>query len=206
MPTDIIFRNSNRVDAGITDQYFIDRGYTVTATSVDGQMARVTLAEDLTDAEKDAIERDLTIDLRMINTDVSDAGETEVATKKRYMRVMDRCTEEILRRGFVFQTQTFSLSTFAQIRLLRYFTIRNNLTYPFGAPNIENTGGIQINDATEMQDFFVAGHTHQFTVEQDGISAKTTVRNAASKAIARTAAENYLTTNGCAHLIPLLGL
>lgn len=206
MPTEIQARHSNLVDAGITATYFTDRGFTVNSVQVQGQRTRVTLAEDLTDAEKDALELDLRNDLVLIDTDVSDGAETETTTKKRYMRVMDRCMETIIRRGFVFQTETFSLGIPAQIRLLRYHVIRANLTYPFAVANIENTGGIQVNDQAEMQDLFVAAHTAQFTVEQDAITNKTTVRNAASKAAARTAAESYLTTNGCAFLIPSLGI
>lgn len=207
MATKIEFRASNAIDAGITSSYFADRGYTVLNQDILDGVITIELSQDLTDEQKDALERDLRIDAgTFVRSDISDAGETEVATKKRYMRVMDRCTEEVIRRGFVFQAETFSLSTFAQVRLLRYFTIRANLTYPFAVPNIENTGGIQVNDAVEMQDLFVAGHSTQFTIEQDGVTAKTTVRNAASKAAARTAAENYLTTNNCTHLIPLLGL
>lgn len=206
MTTEIQARYSNVIDAGITATYFTDRGYTVNAVQRNGQRFRITLDEDLTDAEKDALELDLRLDLVLIDTDVSDGGETEITTKKRYMRVMDRCMETIIRRGFVFQTETFSLSLPAQIRLLRYHVIRANLTYPFAVANIENTGGIQVNDAAEMQDLFVAAHTAQFTIEQDAITEKTTVRNAASKAAARTAAENYLTTNGCAFLISSLGL
>jgi len=205
MSTEIQARHSNLVDAGITASYFTERGFTVNSVQTDGQRTRIILAEDLTDAEKDAIELDLRIDLVLIDTDISDGAETEVTTKKRYMRVMDRCMETVIRRGFVFQTETFSLSLNAQIRLLRYHVIRANLIYPFAAPNIENTGGIQVNDAAEMQDLFVAAHTAQFTIEQDAITEKTTVRNAASKAAARTAAENYLTVNGCAFLIPMLG-
>ncbi len=205
MSTEIQARLSNIVDAGIDASYFTERGFTVTLTQKNGQRFRITLAEDLTDAEKDALELDLRLDLALIDTDVSDGGETEVTTKKRYMRVMDRCMETIVRRGFVFQTETFSLSLTAQVRLLRYHVIRANLTYPFAVANIENTGGIQVNDAAEMQDLFVAAHTSQFATEQDVISEKTTVRNAASKAAARTAAENYLTVNGCAFLIPMLG-
>lgn len=206
MTTEIQARHSNLRDAGITASYFSERGYTVNSVQTNGQRSRITLAEDLTDADKDALELDLRLDLVLIDTDVSDAGETEVTTKKRYMRVMDRCMETVIRRGFVFQTETFSLAISAQIRLLRYHVIRANLTYPFAVANIENTGGIQVNDAAEMQDLFVAGHTAQFTIEQDAITEKTTVRNAASKAAARTAAENYLTVNGCAFLIPMLGI
>ena len=206
MPTEIQTRHSNIVDAGITATYFAERGYTVTGTVIVGQRMVITVAEDLTDAEKDALELDLRLDLALIDTDISDGAETEITTKKRYMRVMDRCMETVIRRGFVFQTQTFSLGMPAQIRLLRYFTIRANLVYPFAVANIENAGGIQVDDAIEMQDLFVAGHDAQFTVEQDAITEKTTVRNAASKAAARTAAENYLTVNGCAFLIPSLGL
>jgi len=206
MSTEIQARLSNIIDAGITATYFTDRGFTVTATQKNGQRFRITLAEDLTDAEKDALELDFRADLLLINTDVSDGAETEITTKKRYMRVMDRCMETVIRRGFVFQTETFSLGVPAQIRLLRYHVIRANLTYPFNVANIENTGGIVVNDQAEMQDLFVAGHTAQFTIEQDAITNKTTVRNAASKAAARTAAESYLTTNGCAFLIPNLGI
>jgi hypothetical protein len=205
MSTEIQARLSNIIDAGIDASYFSERGFTVTLTQKNGQRFRITLAEDLTDAEKDALELDLRIDLALIDTDVSDGGETEITTKKRYMRVMDRCMETIIRRGFVFQTETFSLGLAAQVRLLRYHVIRANLTYPFAVANIENTGGIQVNDAAEMQDLFVAAHTSQFATEQDAITNKTTVRNAASKAAARTAAETYLTTNGCAFLIPMLG-
>ena len=206
MPTEIQARHSNLVDAGITATYFTERGFTVNSVQIQGQRTRVTLAEDLTDAEKDALELDLRNDLVLIDTDVSDGAETETTTKKRYMRVMDRCMETIIRRGFVFQTETFSLGVPAQIRLLRYHVIRANLTYPFNVANIENTGGIVVNDQAEMQDLFVAAHTAQFTIEQDAITNKTTVRNAASKAAARTAAESYLTTNGCAFLIPSLGI
>lgn len=206
MSTEIQARLSNIVDAGITATYFTDRGFTVTATQKNGQRFRITLAEDLTDAEKDALELDFRSDLLLIQTDVSDGAETEITTKKRYMRVMDRCMETVIRRGFVFQTETFSLGVPAQIRLLRYHVIRANLTYPFNVANIENTGGIVVNDQAEMQDLFVAAHTAQFTIEQDAITNKTTVRNAVSKAVARTAAESYLTTNGCAFLIPNLGI
>lgn len=205
MSTEIQARLSNIVDAGIDASYFTSRGFTVDLVQTNGQRFRVTLAEDLTDAEKDALELDFRADLLLIQTDVSDGGETEITTKKRYMRVMDRCMETVIRRGFVFQTETFSLGVPAQIRLLRYFTIRTNLIYPFAVQNIENTGGIQVNDVAEMQDLFVAAHAAQFTIEQDAITEKTTVRNAASKAAARTAAEAYLTTNGCAGLIPNLG-
>lgn len=205
MTTEIQFRHSNAVDLGIDNTYFTDRGFTVNVVQVNGQRQRVTLNEDLTDEQKDALERDLTFDLRLINTDIPDGAETETTTKKRYMRVMDRCMEEVIRRGFTFQADTYSNGTFAQIRALRYFTIRANLTYPFFIPNIENTGGVQINDAAEMQDFFVAHHSSMFTAEQDVITNKATVRNAASKVVARTAAESYLTTNGCAHLISSLG-
>lgn len=205
MSTEIQARLSNIVDAGIDASYFTERGFTVTLTQKNGQRFRITLAEDLTDAEKDALELDLRLDLALIETDVSDGGETEITTKKRYMRVMDRCMETIIRRGFVFQTETFSLAITAQIRLLRYHVIRANLTYPFAVANIENTGGIQVNDAAEMQDLFVAAHTSQFATEQDAITEKTIVRNAGSKAAARTAAENYLTVNDCAFLIPMLG-
>ncbi len=206
MPTEIQMRHSNVVDAEIDATYFTSRGFTVTAVQVSGQRFRVTLAENLSDEEKNALERDLRIDLVLIDTDVSDGAETEVTTKKRYMRVMDRCTETVIRRGFTFQADTFGLDTFAQMRGHRYFTIRTNLTYPFAIPNIENTGGVQINDAAEMQDFFVDMHNALFTTEQDGIANKTLVRNAADKPTARTAAEDYLTTNNCAFLIPSLGI
>lgn len=205
MTTEIQMRLSNVIDAGIDATYFTGRGFTVTAVQKNGQRFRVTLAEDLSDEEKNALERDLRIDLVLIDTDVSDGAETEITTKKRYMRVMDRCTETVIRRGFTFQADTFGLDTFGQMRGHRYWAIRANLSYPFAIPNIENTGGVQINDAAEMQDFFVAMHNALFTTEQDGIANKSTVRNAADKATARTAAEDYLTTNDCAYLIPSLG-
>ena len=204
MPTTIKVRESNVIDAGIGPSYFNERGFTVSSSSSLNGVTSIVLAEDLTDEQKEALGRDLRIDLPIIITDVLDAAETETTTKKRYMRVMERCTEAVIRRGFLFQAKTFSLDTFAQLRLLRYFIIRANLAYPFAVPNIENTDGIQVNDSAEMQDLFVAGHTAQFTMEQDGITNKTTVRNAASKAAARIAAETYLTTNGCVFLVSSL--
>ena len=86
MSTNIKVRKTNFVDAEITDQYFIDRGFTVLGTTVDGQSMQITLGEDLTDNQKNELARDLLGDIGgTVTTDVPTGGETETQAEQRYI-------------------------------------------------------------------------------------------------------------------------
>lgn len=206
MPTKIRIGKALVDDAELDiDAYLEDAGFTVASRSRGGAFFNIELSENLNDAQKDQLAADLGVRLMLIETDVSDVSEAEVATKKRYMRVMDRCTERRLRLGFSFQGSTFAMDARAQVRALSLFVNRTALSYPFFIADIENTGGVQIDTAIEMLDFYQALHVALTTIEQSGITGKLTVRNATGRGGARTAAENYLTTHGCDHMIPELG-
>jgi len=207
MATQIKVRRSPITDIGLDiDQYLADRGYSTDTRVKNGAFFDITLFEDLTDLQKSTLQAELALDLSAVETQVSDAGETVVVTQRRYMRVVDRCSEERIRRGFMFQAKLFGLSLFEQMRANRYYTVRAVLPYPFVIPTADNFDGVNINDQAELVSYLQTLGQATFTIEQEGITEKINIKNAVSKAAARTSIEAFLTANACTHLIPNLGL
>lgn len=208
MATNIKVRKTNFVDAGLTDQYFIDRGFTVLGTTVDGQMMQITLGEDLTDNEKNELERDLLNDIGgTVTTDVPTGGETETQAEQRYNRVIDRCARKRIRRGFEHPPASgdfYGLDVDSQARWIRYRLHRNNLVYPFRILEQDNRGGVNINDVAEMNAFFGDFHDAMFAIEDDTVETKRDVNTAVGQAASRTVAETYLNAN-CPALVDNLG-
>lgn len=209
MTTEIQVRNSNYQDAGLTDQYFIDRGFTVNLTQINGQIRRITLNEDLDDAAKNELQADLMNDLSMIETDVSDGGETQGTAKQRYKRVIDRCTRKRIRRGFEFPAASgdiFPMNIEAQAMYHRLWDQRANLTYPYRIVQQDNTGGINVAGQAQMNNLFDAFHDQMTLIEQEGVDGKADVQTAANKAAARAAAVTWLELpSHCSALVNQLG-
>lgn len=209
MTTEIQVRNSDYQDVGLTDQYFVDRGLTVNLTQINGQIRRITLNEDLDDAAKNELQSDLMNDLSMIETDVSDGGETQATAKQRYKRVLDRCTRKRIRRGFEFPAASgdiYAMSIEDQAMYHRLWDQRTNLTYPYRIVQQDNTGGINISGQVQMNTFFDAFHDQMTLIEQEGVTGKADVQTAASKAAARAAAVTWLELPlHCSALVNQLG-
>lgn len=209
MATEIQVRQSNWVDAGLTNQYFVDRGFTVNVTQINQQIRRITLNEDLDDATKNELQSDLMNDLSMIVTDVSDGGETQGTAKQRYKRVLDRCTRKRLRRGFEFPAASgdiYAMNIEDRAMYHRLWDQRSNLTYPYRIVQQDNTGGINISGQAQMNNFFDAFHDQMTLIEQEGVTGKADVQTAANKAAARAAAVTWLELpSHCSALVNQLG-
>jgi len=209
MATNIRVRKSNYADAEITDQFFIDRGFTVQGFTIDGAFRQITLNEDLTDAEKDEVNADLLDAFDFVVTDVSTGGESELTAKARYRRVIDRCTRKRIRRGFEHPTAAndiYALDSDSQSRWNRLRLHRNNLTYPFRILEQDGRGGVNINDVAEMNTFFDDYADQMDLIESEDTTAKQNINTAADAADARTAAQDWLELSGhCPALVDDLG-
>lgn len=209
MSTNIIVRNSNYQDAELTDQFFIDRGFTVIGFTVNGQMRQISLTEDLTDPEKDELEADLLTAFDFVVTDVSDGGETQGNAKQRYKRIIDRCTRKRLRRGFEFPAASgdmYGMSIDDRAMYHRLWDKRADLTYPYRIVQQDNTGGVNLAGQAQMNNFFNAFHDQMTLIEQEGVDGKADVQTAANKAAARAAAVTWLELPGhCPALVNDLG-
>ena len=209
MATNISVRNSNYVDAGITDQFFIDRTFSVLGFTINGQNRQITLNEDLTDNEKDELQGDLFDAFSFVVTDVSTGGESENKSKARYRRVIDRCTRKRIRRGFEHPSASgdvYALDSDSQSRWNRLRLHRNNLTYPFRILEQDGRGGVNINDVAEMNTFFDDFADQMDLIEGEDTQAKQNINTAANATDARAEAVTWLELSGhCPALVEDLG-
>ncbi len=210
MPTEIQVRNSNFVDAGLTDQFFADRGFTVTAKTVVEQRLQIVLAEELDNGEMNEIERDLINALLLLEMDVSFGSETETQAERRYNRVIDRCQRKRIRRGFESPPASgdvFGLDVDSQARWLRLRLQRNNLVYPFRILEQDNRGGIDILDVGDMNAFFNDFHAAILLIEDETTQIKRDINTEPGAAGSRALAVTYLELPGnCPAIVNDLGI
>lgn len=201
-----------RISAALASQtdfpinaFMLARGFTVTDRLFSTSWF-ITLAEDLNDIEKNELTRELVGELGTVDTDVSQATETDTQAKKRYMRVMDRCALAVIDRGFTFAAEVMDMDTDAEARATRYNVLRTSIAYPVEIANAENSGSITLNNTAANDTFYQAMNDALFPIEQDNATEKGLVFAAVTKAAAKGIAEAYLIANSCAFLIPSLGL
>lgn len=209
MATKIKTRASNSTDAGIDGVYFNERGFTLIEQETRGGVTTWTLAEDLTDAEKDELGADLIARTTLVDVDVSDAGESVQKAKARYRRVIDRCTRKRIRRGFdhpAASGDVYALDSDSQSRWIRLRVHRNNLTYPFRILEQDGRGGVNINDVAEMNAFFDDFADQMMLIETEQTTAHQSINTAADAAAARAEAVTWLELPGhCPALVNDLG-
>lgn len=210
MTTKIQVRNSNYTDAELTDQFFTDRGYTVSSTTIVHQVRLITLDEVLNNAQMRELEDDLTSILLLLKFDVGFGNESENQAERRYNRVIDKCYRKRIKRGFEFPAASndfFALNGDAQARWNRLRLQRNNLTYPFRILEQDNRGGIDIVDVAGMNAFYNGFHAAITTIEEETTQIKRDINTAAGKAASRALAVTYLELPGnCPALVDDLGI
>lgn len=104
-------------------------------------------------------------------------------TKKKRVLQIDRHTDQLIEQGFSYGGDTFSLSTFAQLKLVGSDTARNEpgFVYPVVWNNIDNTGTISLADATELHGFYllavgtIRSHLDSGTSLKNQVCAATTM-------------------------------
>lgn len=205
MTTEVLVGRALADDAGIDIvQYVEDAGYTVESRVREKAVWVLTITEDLNDSQKDDLARSIVSDTQLVFTDVKQDTETAGTAKQRYKRVVDRCAELVLRRGFEHPAasgQIYALDISSQVRFHRLFDQRSRLTYPFRILEADNAGGVNMTAAADVVDFFQDMNDAMFAIEDDATTTKQSITTTTPLAAARQIAEDYLIANNCRQLI-----
>lgn len=190
-------------------QFLLDQGYTMTRRAMGQSEWQVTVSEDLTDAQKAAVDSALMAALNRVSYDLGHAGESDAHARTRYKKVLDMCVASRLAdEGFEHPSSSgriFSLSIPAQIKWLGLLVSKDSMTYPYDVPTLDDSEVYSIADAAEVSAMWGAIMTKVSTVLGSATAEKATIDVAIDTAQARASAASYLNANGCANFVVLLG-
>lgn len=97
--------------------------------------------------------------------------------ESRYTDI-DIRTGELISQGFTYNSRVFSMSENAQNNLLGTYTSKNLLEYPFSWNVKDDSETYQIQDVTEMENFFMTALSFKKGHQDSGTDLKKLVRDA----------------------------
>jgi len=190
-------------------QFLSDHGYTMTRRQMSPSEWKVTVSEDLTDTQKNALNTDLMAVLNRVSYDLGYSGESDAHARSRYKEVLDLCVNARLNaEGFEHPSASgriFSLSLPAQIKWLGLLVSKDSMTYPYDVPVKDDSEVYSIADAAEVSAMWGAIMTKVSTVLGAATAEKAAIDAAADVTVARASAVTHLNANGCSNLVVLLG-
>lgn len=190
-------------------QFLSDQGYTMIRRQMSPTEWQVSVSENLTDAQKAAVDAAIVAYLNRVEYDLGYAGEPDAHARTRYKEVMDMCvTSRLSNEGFEHPAASgriFSLSIPAQIKWLGLLVSKDSMTYPYDVPVKDDSEVYAIQDAAEVATMWGAIMTKVSTVLGAATAEKAAIDAAADVTAARASAVTHLTANGCANLVALLG-
>jgi len=109
--------------------------------------------------------------------------------KQLRINEIDLRTQELIEQGFVYNSQTFSLSSSAQRNWLAVEQFKDSLTYPFGI-STKDSGQYLIADATEAHTFSLTALGAAETHYSSGRALKQSVKSAVDAAAVDAVVDN----------------
>lgn len=104
------------------------------------------------------------------------------ALKPMKVAAIDQKTEEVIARGFVFASKTFSLSANAQLTLLGTFNARTALVYPVRWNTIDDADVYELQSSVDVEGMYAAAVAAVRSALDSGTALKDQVRAATTRA------------------------